>query len=389
MTAGGRERPAAGSVSARRRFGTYAIAAAVAGAAALWLAIRSRGPLVEEWRVARATVRPVAAATGTILPPPRVAVYPGVIGRIAKVLVRPGQAVRSGDPVVELDAAAYSAQADEARIAAARAEEEAGRAADSVAAAARKLAQARGLAGKKIASREYLAAAALDAEKAKGEQERARAALAAARSRLAAAREALARTRVAAPVPGEVAEVPVRAGETVSEKTPVAVVVDASTLLASVRASAPAAAGIGPGAPARVAAGGASAAGVVRTLEPNKTGDSPYVTVMIALTSPPGVLRPGMEARARIEGTPRDGVLVVPVSALAAPPRGVRGASAVWTVADGRVRRRAVEIGASGDRLAEVASGLREGEAIVGGPASAVRRLGEGDRVRVAARKGD
>jgi hypothetical protein len=103
--------------------------------------------------------------------------------------------------------------------------------------------------------------------------------------------------------------------------------------------------------------------------------------MMIALRTPPGDFAPGKAARARIEGPPRPGVLAVPLGALAAPRRAP--AAVVWTLERDRVRRRPIETGAVGDRLVEVRSGLREGETIVGGPAGVVRRLVDGDRVRV------
>ncbi|HET9794182.1 MAG TPA: biotin/lipoyl-binding protein, partial [Thermoanaerobaculia bacterium] len=107
MTAGRSDRPAARSLLARRG-GAAAIAAAAAAAIAFML--RARVPAVEAWRVARTTVSPVAVGRGTILPPAAVTVFPRVIGRVARVLVTPGGTVRSGDPLIELDGAAYTGQ---------------------------------------------------------------------------------------------------------------------------------------------------------------------------------------------------------------------------------------------------------------------------------------
>jgi RND family efflux transporter MFP subunit len=381
--AAGAGRPAGRFLAGRRAIAAAAVAAI---AAAIFAIVRTRVPAVEAWRVARATVRPVAVGRGTILPPARVAVFPRIIGRVAKVFASPGAAVRPGDPLVELDGTAYSAQVDEAAAAVARAGRDAERAGDAVEAAARKLAQARGLAGKKIASPEYLEAAKLDVEAARRRQRTASEALDAARSRLALAREALVRTRVTSPAAGTVEAIRARPGETVAESSPVAEIVDVSTPVAKVEIRA--AGGIVPGAAARVTVAGAAAAGVVREIAANKTADSPYVTVMIALPSAPAAVRPGMAAQARVDGAPRDGVLAVPVGALAIRP-GSGKEDAVWVLADGRARRRAVVVGGVGERLAEITSGLREGETIAGGPASVLRRLDDGDRVRVDARRGE
>jgi multidrug efflux pump subunit AcrA (membrane-fusion protein) len=59
----------------------------------------------------------------------------------------------------------------------------------------------------------------------------------------------------------------------------------------------------------------------------------------------------------------------------------------VFTVVSERVRRRAVEVGARGDRDAEILSGLAEGETIVAGPARALSRLADGDRIVSTRRK--
>jgi RND family efflux transporter MFP subunit len=364
-----------------------AAGAALAAAAVLFALFRWRGTAVEAWTVSRTTVRPVVAAAGEILPPESVRVFPRVIGRVEKVLVHPGDRVRPGDPILELDRAAYADEARKAQAAFERASGDAGRAAASVESAA--LESARSLARGKLASREYLAAARLDLRNAERAKEAASASLGAARTRLAGAREALARTRVEAPAAGEIAAIRARSGETVSENEPVAEIADPGALRAAVDVPASAAAVLATGAPARVTAGGVEAPGVIRGIAPsNKSGGSPYDTVMIALVSAPAALRPGMTARARLEGTPRAGVLAAPLGAIVRPAD--PGAEpSVWVISGGRAHRRTVAVASAGDRLVEIASGLREGETIAGGPAAAVRRLREGERVRVAGRVGE
>ncbi len=384
--ADGPPKPAVPSPLARRVVAAAAIAAAAAGT--VLLVRRAGAPAVESWRVERTTLLPIAAGRGTILPAERVPAFPRVIGRVAKILVAVGETVRSGDPLIELDGSAYAAQVDDARAAVARAERDAERAASAVDAAARKLARARGLAGKNIASPDYLQAAKLEAEAARREEQAASAALDVARSRLATARDALARTRVAAPASGAVVAVHVRPGETVAESKAVAEIADAAAPLASVEIPLRPAAAVAPGAAASVTAGGVAAAGTVRRVEANKTADSPYVTVMIALSSVPGGVRPGMAAQARIEGAPKGDVLTVPVGALAEPPNG-SGRGTVWVLSGSRVRRRPVEIGLVGARFAEIVAGLRQGETIAAGPAPALLRLEDGERVRIATGRGE
>jgi multidrug efflux pump subunit AcrA (membrane-fusion protein) len=95
-----------------------------------------------------------------------------------------------------------------------------------------------------------------------------------------------------------------------------------------------------------------------------------------------------MAAQARIEGAPRPDVIAVPVDALEIRTKG--GArDAVWVLSEARAVRRPVEIGAVGEHLAEISSGLREGETIAAGPARVLLRLDDGERVRIASRRGE
>jgi hypothetical protein len=123
---------------------------------------------------------------------------------------------------------------------------------------------------------------------------------------------------------------------------------------------------------------------VISAAAPNKSGDSAYWTVMIAIAAPVEP-RSGTPVRARIEPAPLRGVLAVPVTALL--PSGAGRRAEVFTVVSERVRRRAVDVGARGDRDVEIRSGLAEGETIVAGPARAVSRLADGDRIVSVRRK--
>jgi RND family efflux transporter MFP subunit len=250
-----------------------------------------------------------------------------------------------------------------------------------------KLDRAGAMSKKQIASGDYLAAARIDLAKARQAQARAKTALAEARSQLSVAREAMGRTRIAAPISGRVAALRARPGETVAEEVEIAAIEEVGVARARilVRGEESRLVVAGQRAAVTVQGSGSPYSGaVISTAAPNKSGDPAYWTVMIAI--PASVeLRSGTPVRARIESAPLRGVLAVPVAALL--PRGAGRRAEVFTVVSERVRRRAVEVGARGDGDAEILSGLAEGETIVGGPARAVSRLADGDRIVSVRRK--
>lgn len=361
--------------------------ALAAGAAGALLLARLRAPRVEVYRVARRDLVPVVAGQGEILPPAHVDVHPAVMGRIVRIAVAEGQDVASGDLLAELDAAPYADQAAQAEEAVAECGRAAAAAADSVAEAAKKVDRAGALSRKRIASGDYLAAARIDLEKAREAQARAIQALSAARSRLAVAREAIARSRITAPISGRIVRVRARPDETVAEGTPVAVIEERGPLRAVVRIRADEGSLIAPGERASVTVGGAPGAisGEVLPGTPaNKSGDSAYLSVMIALPATPPIPA-GAAIRARIESAPLRSVLAVPLSAVR--PRGARGKAEVFVAEAGRARRRDVRVGARGDRDAEILAGVAAGDAVVAGPARALSRLEEGGRIVPVERK--
>ncbi len=102
------------------------------------------------------------------------------------------------------------------------------------------------------------------------------------------------------------------------------------------------------------------------------------VEVRLAVRSPPAYLRPSMTVSVEVE-VARHG------DALTLPPDAVRDASTPrpWVMLvgrDGHTARRAVTLGLRGERVVEIATGLRGGEAVV--PASAGPAVGIGRRVR-------
>ena len=152
--------------------------------------------------------------------------------------------------------------------------------------------------------------------------------------------------------------------------------------------------------------------------EVTRVGHSPIVTaagqqqatsfeVIIQLLGTVPDVRPGLSCKADITTGYREKAVAVPiqaltlrkVSSLEPKPFGNRAAAdrqaeqpeegkekelqGVFVVEDGSVHFREVEIGIAGDRFFEVKSGLSEGEEVITGPFSALRKLKNGDAIRI------
>lgn len=105
--------------------------------------------------------------------------------------------------------------------------------------------------------------------------------------------------------------------------------------------------------------------------------DTRTVQVEIDVENKDHALLPGMYARVRLSGAPRQAT-VVPLSALVT----VGGQHYVWVVVDGKVTRRAVKIGATTASVVEIVSGVDPEETIVFRGTEMVR---EGGAVRTPA----
>jgi HlyD family secretion protein len=129
--------------------------------------------------------------------------------------------------------------------------------------------------------------------------------------------------------------------------------------------------------------------------------DVQFFRVKILLDAPDEKLRPGMSARARIRVETHEDVVVVPIQAVVerAPvsaaggepdaPAGAAGAEeevpVVFAVEEGRARQRPVETGISDATHVELLSGVEAGAEVITGPYRSIKKLRDGDRVKVAA----
>jgi RND family efflux transporter MFP subunit len=187
----------------------------------------------------------------------------------------------------------------------------------------------------------------------------------------------LAQTRILAPSDGIVSRVSVRIGAVTALGQEMFRVIRDGRLELEARVPELELAGVAPGQRAVIRHGGREIIGEVRLIAPVVTAETRLGLVRIALPADSG-LRPGMFARAEIQGPMRE-VVVAPASALVFR----EGAPQAFVLPAGseRVEMRRLVAGARKDGMVEITEGLRPGERVVTAGAGF---LVNGDLVRVA-----
>jgi RND family efflux transporter MFP subunit len=273
-------------------------------------------------------------------------------GRIARVLVAPGQRVARGQPLVVLDAAAIEASAQSAEAA--------------VTAARQSVERTQRLVREGVSPRK-------DAEAAAAE-------LARVQADLVAARRTAQLATLRAPIAGVVTRVAATIGGNADPSQPLVEIADPSALDLVLQATPTDAAHVRPGAAVALTAGqgGGESLGSGAVVDVAAVVDSVTrgVAIRVRVTAPRRVLRIGETVAGRITVASRPGALVVPAAALVPEGDGFK----VFVV-DGQqvAHARAVTVGGRTDAAAEIVAGLTAGERVV-----TVGAYGVDDGARIA-----
>jgi RND family efflux transporter MFP subunit len=189
---------------------------------------------------------------------------------------------------------------------------------------------------------------------------------------LSQARKALADTRILAPMTGIVAQRFVQPGEKISPDGRIVSIVDLSRieLEAAVPASEIASVKIGQRAQIRIEGMAQPSSARVLRINPSTAAGTRSVTVYLGLDKVDERLRAGMFAQGSLTVDERDGLLLVPLSALRE-----RGSQRhVYLIENGRIVERSVETGLIDESasapggfigVAEIRSGLNAGDQII------------------------
>lgn len=364
---------------------------AVLAAAAFWL----RAPEVAVARIERGAAVEAVYATGTIEAVDRVEVRARVGGQLAELRVREGDAVRRGDLLARIDAKALSFDVarGQADFDAAQKRREGAPQLDALRAQAKgleaQLAQGRadlsraeelktsGVQTAQQVEREKALVAGLQAqlEANLAQQRDVRIGLDADAARAQAGVATLSArfsdAEVRAPMDGVVMVRRVEQGETVLLNQPLFRVGDLGHLQVEAQVDEADVGQVRPGTSAVVRLPAYQEQLVhahVARIAPEADRERKSFEIDLELESPPPGLRPGMTAEVNLLVRRHDGVLLAPAAS-------VRD-GALYLVASGRVRKRAVQIGIRDLSRVEVSGDVREGDLALLAPAD------EGARVR-------
>jgi len=378
--------PAAAPAAKRRRgrlVAGIAVAAVLVALGAGYLISRQAGvPTIQTATVAASDLEVTVSAPGSVAAGTVTPVYAPAPGRLSAVKVADGQAVKAGDVLATLDDAALKqavAQA-QAQVAQADAQAESARAAGAAADAQRAAAKAMpdDTDAQAAARRAAIAAADAAAGSAKAALDAAGATRSSAASALAAAQADAKKATITAPVAGTV-RLPVlaitsldgtgptaAAGASVTTAAPLFTITDPSKVVFEAQVDEADVAGVKAGQqasvtldayPGRTFAG--SVAEVAASSIATKTGGVAYL-VKVPLTPGDATLRLGMSGDAALATASVPQALVVPVQAVFADA----GKRYVYKVADGKVAKTEVAVGASTDTQAQIVSGLAAGDVV-------------------------
>ncbi len=373
------------------------IASVVAFVAGFFWLLTTRGPLapvgVETGSVVRADVEPSVFGIGTVDARLTYAVGPIAPGRVLRVLVDQGEAVKEGQLLAEMDPVDLDLRVQAAKSSSSRSRQ-AVRAADAQVAEAKsrvKLAESnrnrdRALYGQGVISKQLL-------DVSNSEAERAESALAAARANAAAARGDTSRTRaeshgaatlrdslrLVSPVDGVIVSREVEPGTTVVAGQAVVRLVDPKSLWVRARIDQSRAQRVQVGQLASIVLRSAPESpkpGRVARIEMQSDPVTEERIVDVSFDPQPAQLYMGELAEVTIRLPRQTGVLTMPSAAIARQG----GETGVWQMLEGRARFAPVRVGTQGQADAtQILSGLSEGDSVI---VYSSAQLTEGVRVR-------
>lgn len=364
---------------------------------------REKGTRVYVEPVAQRDIGRLVKASGEIDPRLKVNISAHVVGKIERLYVEEGDAIRKGQPFLDLEKESFTAARDQWAASLRKAETEVRQAEVNLADARNKMARAERLNKEGILSSEQLEAAQLAEANARLRLEDARESVLQARANLEKVKDDLVKTTIYAPLTGRVIKLNAEEGEVVVSGTMnnagsvIGEIADLSEILANVDVDETEVVLVKPGQSAvikvdalpnkqyhgRVSEVGSK--GFSRPAQPDVT----FFDVEILLDDPDEDLRPGMSVRAEINTAVHPNALVVPIQAVV--ERDIKNeatgateeADVVYVVENGKAVQRKVETGISDETRVEILAGVKAGDKVVTGPYRSLRDLEADEAVRI------
>jgi len=315
----------------------------------------ARVAAVETGPVVLGTIRREVTVSGVVEPIRTVGVNAQVGGAVLSVNVEEGSEVQPGMVLARLDDREIAAQVASAE-------------------ANFRVAEANFQRAERLRERQVITSA---------EYDRDRAAYEAARAQLEQLRTRLEYATVRAPVAGVVTQKLVEAGDIVATQTRLFEIAEVSTMVVRVRVSELDVVHLKVGDAVTVALDafpGQPLRGRIRRIYPAADPATRLVPVEVAIEgADASVARPGFLARVTLTLEQRDGVTLVPATAVV----GSAGSEAVFMVENGKAVRRNIRVGLISEGRVEVLAGLQPGDTVVVAGGNVLR---EGVDVRVVNR---
>ncbi|WP_108395491.1 efflux RND transporter periplasmic adaptor subunit [Devosia submarina] len=301
-----------------------------------------------------ATLRQMVKVTGTLVPGQQSEVSAQASGRVIAVLKRPGDTVREGDVLAQIDRATLELQLSQQQATA-----EATRA--QLVSSQQQLERTEELARQGLASPSTL-------EQARSATAALSANLAALETAVESAEIALSNATVKSPLTGVVSSRSVEPGQTISPGTPLFTIVNLEEMEFQAAASVNSSAMVDAGQAVSVDVTGLEGenfTGVVTRVNPVAVSGTRTVPIYIELENAEGRLRGGMFATGNITVVEKAEAHAVPAAALREDAEG----QYVLKLTDGTLARQGVEVVNEWERgrLVEV-SGLADGDVVVAAP---------------------
>ncbi|HXU33568.1 MAG TPA: efflux RND transporter periplasmic adaptor subunit [Thermoanaerobaculia bacterium] len=369
-----------------------------------------QGPKVYVEEAKRREIVQVVKSTGSIDPKEKVNLSSHVVGKIEKLYVHEGDAIRAGQPFLDLEKDTYLSARDRWAAQLASARTAVHKSEVQLADSRLRLDRAKRLAGEGVVSQEQLEAAQLAESSARLSLDEAHDAVVQASASLDQAKTDLAKTTIYAPITGRVVRLDAEQGEVVvfgtmnNPASIIGVIADLSEILAKVDVDETEVVNVHPGQTATLKVDAVSAreyhghvvevgsSGTSRPQQPDVT----FFEVKIQLDDADETLRPGMSVRASIRAEAHANALVVPIQSvvertpLGADGKPLEGAAGneevkvAFVVLDGKVRQKPVTLGLSDETHIEILTGIEAGAKVITGPYRILRDLKDGDGVQVS-----
>lgn len=302
------------------------------------------------------------------LPDRSVKVTAGVAGKIVDVKVSPGQHVTKGQIIALLDNRQLTEQLRQAhaKVLVARAGVEQAR--TNLIMAQSTESRTASLVSQDVGAAKDLVAAKSQVETAKAQLVAAKAQVEDAVGAEGAVRATLTYTVVKSPISGIVAQRYLNISDTADTATPIVQIVDLSQVVVDAALPTSQPAKIVPGQAATITAlalPGLRLIGKVQNINPVTDNQGTTIGVRILCANPNYVLKEGMPVLVAIVTAVHPGALTVPLAAVVADPKSP-DKQMIYQYKDGKIIRVEVKVGLQTDTRAEVLTGVRAGEQVVG-----------------------